>query len=180
MNIPSQSAHPLHNNSYRWTLSRNRCKYHRFDRKQKTASDSMQGVQTKRRKKNSAEKSSWGQPEQPPRVPRDQCLIIHGLPKTRADTGSLETRHNIDELSKVIKPIVPPSAVVIILKTHCLVPQVANLPNSPRPQKVVLSEAIMRWSINEMYMENAVREVRQKNLLPIHRSNIQGSRGTSA
>ncbi len=31
-----------------------------------------------------------------------------------------------------------------------------------------------------MYKENAVRKVRLKNLLPIYRSKIQGSRGTSA
>ncbi len=56
----------------------------------------------------------------------------------------LETRHDIDELSKVIKHIVPPGKVIIILKTHCLGPRVANLPNSHRPLKVVLSEAAMR------------------------------------
>ncbi len=46
---------------------------------------------------------------------RDQCLIVHGLPETRVVTGSLETSHDIDELSKVIKHIIPPGEVIIIL-----------------------------------------------------------------
>ncbi len=62
------------------------------------------------------------------------------------DAGSLETRHDIDELSKVIKPIVPPGEVITILKAHRLGPRVANLPNSPRPLKVVLSETAM-WDL---------------------------------
>ncbi len=77
-------------------------------------------------------------------VPRDQCLIAHRLPGTRADTGSLETRHDIDELPKVIKLIVPPAEVIIILKTHRLGPRDANLSNSPRPLKVVHSETAKR------------------------------------
>ncbi len=98
-------------------------------------------VQGKRRKRSSAEKSP---PHQNPGLPRDQCLIVYGLRETRADTGSLETRQDIDELSKVIKYIVPPGKVIIILKTHRLCPRVANLPHSSRPLKVVLSETAMR------------------------------------
>ncbi len=60
------------------------------------------------------------------------------------DTGSLETHHNIDELSKVIKQIVPPGDVILILRPHRLGPRVANLPNSPRPLKAVLSETAMQ------------------------------------
>ncbi len=66
-----------------------------------------------------------------------------GLPETRADTGSLETRHDIDELSKVIKHI-KNIELIFILKTHRLCPRVANLNNSPRPLKVVLSGTAMR------------------------------------
>ncbi len=55
--------------------------------------------------------------------------------KILVDTGSLETRHDIDELSKVIEHIVSPGEVIIILKTHRLGPRDANLPNSPRPLK---------------------------------------------
>ncbi len=66
-------------------------------------------------------------------------MLVHGLPETRADTDSFETRHDIDELSKVIKHIAPPGEVIIILKNHRLGPRVANLPNSPGPLKVVLS-----------------------------------------
>ncbi len=101
-------------------------------------------VQGKRRKRSSAEKSPSDPPPQNPRVPRGHRLIVHGLPEARADTGSLETRHDIDELSKVIKHIVPPGEVIIILKTHRLGPRVANAPNSPRPLKVVLSKTAMR------------------------------------
>ncbi len=90
-----------------------------------------------------AEKFPSDPPQQNPRVLRDQCLIVHGLPETRAATGSLETRHDIDELSKVIKHIVPSGEVIIILTTHRLGPRVANLPNSLRPLKVVLSETAM-------------------------------------
>ncbi len=50
-----------------------------------------------------------------------------------ADTGSLETRHDIDELSKVTKHIAPPGEVTIILKIHCLGPRVANLPTHLDP-----------------------------------------------
>ncbi len=82
--------------------------------------------------------------QQNPWVPRDQYLIVHGLPEILADSGSLETRHDIDELLKVIKHIVPPCEVIIILKTHRLGPRVANLPNSPRPLRVVFSETAMR------------------------------------
>ncbi len=64
--------------------------------------------------------------------------------ETRADTGSLETRHDIDDLSKVVKHIVPPGEVIIILKTHRVCPRVENVPNSLRPLKVVLSETVMR------------------------------------
>ncbi len=60
------------------------------------------------------------------------------------DPGLLETRHDIGELSKVIKHIVPPGEVIIILKTYRLGPRIANVPNSPRPQKAVLSETAMR------------------------------------
>ncbi len=56
----------------------------------------------------------------------------------------METRHDIDELSKVIKHIVPPGEVIIAPKTHRLGPRVANVPNLPRPLKVVLSETAMR------------------------------------
>ncbi len=66
------------------------------------------------------------------------------LTETRVGNGSLETRHGIDELSKVVKRIVPPGEVFIILKSHRLGPRVENLPNSPRPLKVVLSETTMR------------------------------------
>ncbi len=44
----------------------------------------------------------------------------------------------------MIKQIVPPGEVIIVLKTHRLCPRVANVPNSPRPLKVVLSETAMR------------------------------------
>ncbi len=94
------------------------------------------GVQRKRHKISSAEKSSSDPPRQHARVPRDQCLIVHRHPETRADTGSLETRHDIDELLKVIKHIVPPGQVVIILKTRRRGPRVAKLPNSSRPRYV--------------------------------------------
>ncbi len=77
-------------------------------------------VERKRRTRCSAEKFPFDPPHQNPRVRRDQCLIVHG---TRADNGSLV--HDIDELSKVIKHIVPPGEVIVILKTHRLGPRVA-------------------------------------------------------
>ncbi len=78
--------------------------------------------------RSSAEKSPSNPPQQNPRVPWDQCLIVHGLPEARVDNGSLETRHDIDELSKVIKHNFPPGEVIIILETHCLGPRVSDLP----------------------------------------------------
>ncbi len=49
-----------------------------------TASDGpWRDVQGKRRKRSSAEKSPSDPPPQNPRVPRDQCLIVHGFPETR-------------------------------------------------------------------------------------------------
>ncbi len=56
----------------------------------------------------------------------------------------METCYDIDEPSKVIKHIVLHGEVIIILKTHRLGSRVANVPNSPRPLKVVLSETAMR------------------------------------
>ncbi len=67
------------------------------------------------------------------------------------DTGSLETRHDIDELSKVIQHIVPLNKVIIILKTHRLRPRVTNHLKSPRTLKVVLSEKAMRDLLKECH-----------------------------
>ncbi len=47
-------------------------------------------------------------------------------------------------MSKVIKHLVLPGEVNIILKTNRLGPRVANLPNSPRPLKLILSQRAMR------------------------------------
>ncbi len=64
----------------------------------------------KRRKRSSAEKSPPDPPKQNPRVPRGQCLIVHGLNCHRKPVTTLTNQQNSSN----------------ILKTHRLGPRVAN------------------------------------------------------
>ncbi len=103
-----------------------------------TASDGpWRDVKVKRRERNSTLKSSSNPLQQPPKDTMDQCLIVRRLPETRAYTGSMETRHDIDAFSKTIKQIILPGEVIAILKTHPLSRRVANLPSSRRNQREV-------------------------------------------
>ncbi len=68
-----------------------------------------------------------------PRVPRNQCIIVHGLPEIRADRVAQETRNDIEKLSAVVKAVVPPGEQIVILKTQRLGPRGTNPPTSPAP-----------------------------------------------
>ncbi len=53
-------------------------------------------------------------------------------------------------------------------------------PSLTKPIPLAIQIPSHQTAHGEMYKENAVREVRLKNLLPIHRSKIKGSRGAGA
>ncbi len=74
-----------------------------------------------------------------PRVPRNQCIIVHGIPEIRPDWVAQETRNDIEKLSAVVKAVVPPVEQIVILKTQRLGPRGTNPPTSPHPLRVVVS-----------------------------------------
>ncbi len=75
-----------------------------------------------------------------PRVPRNQCIIVHGLPEIRADRVAQETRNDIEKRCAVVKAVVPPGKQILILKTQRLGPRGANPPTSALPLRVVVSD----------------------------------------
>ncbi len=79
-----------------------------------------------------------------PRVPRNQCIIVHGLPEIRADRVAQETRYDIEKLSAVVKAVVPLGEQIVILKTQRLCPRGTNPSTSPRPLRVVVSDQAAR------------------------------------
>ncbi len=85
----------------------------------------------KHRKRSSAEQSPSDPPQQNPMVPRPQRILDHWKPVTilRNYQKSSNISSHLVKLLSFLKPI-----VLVI----------ANLPNSPRPLKVVLSETAIR------------------------------------
>ncbi len=114
-------------------------------------------------------------------------------PKMVSSSSKCKKRR-FDALSKNLRSQPPPLGNFLLMLTLHLCPPTTlsqfphpipqTLPHpSPSPTNPIhLATQIppQQTAHDGMYKENAVREVRLKNLLPIHRLKIQGSRGTSA
>ncbi len=78
------------------------------------------------------------------KVPRNKCIIEHGLPETRAERNAQETRNDIEKFSAIVKVMVPPDGQTVILKSQRLGPRGTNPPSSPRTLRVVVPDQTTR------------------------------------